>query len=86
MNLFSFRGLRSLLKRFDEGIELSVAGTHWSIAQGGYDLWWQIYFDEIPVVDCVNGEIENDCLDNKTFTKLKKIVLSEYSWLKKYNR
>ena len=30
----------------------------WKVARGGYDLWFEVYYDELPVVDCVAGELE----------------------------
>lgn len=32
---------------------------NWKVAQGGYDLWFEVYYDNMPVVDCIDGELEN---------------------------
>ena len=47
----SLRGLRQLLVKFDEDGKLAE-GKHWKIANGGYDLWWVLYYDDIAVVEC----------------------------------
>lgn len=53
----SLRGLKAILKKFDENGRYAE-GTHWSIANGGYDLWWELYYDNIPIVQCIDGELE----------------------------
>ena len=52
-----FRGLKPILKKFDDNGKC-VKGTHWSIANGGYDLWWELYYDDIPILQCVAGELK----------------------------
>ena len=53
----NFRGLKSVLKKFDNNGKYAK-GTHWSIANGGYDLWWELYYDGLPILQCVAGELE----------------------------
>lgn len=77
-NFFSLRGLRQLLRKFADGCSLSVDGRHWSISKDGYDKWWELYYDDVPVADCVCGELYNCCLEDSVFRKIKKIVESEY--------
>ena len=72
------RGLREILKKFDED-GYHVQATHWSIGRGGYDLQWELYYDGIPVVDCVDDEISNLCLSEKDFKRIAKIIREEYS-------
>lgn len=79
-----FRGFRNILRRFDEN-GYHVSATHWSMAKGGYDRWWEIYYDNMPVMNCIAGTIENICLQDDLFERLKNIVLEEYSELQKYN-
>lgn len=73
----NLRGLRQILRRFDEN-GYHVRATHWSVARGGYDLQWELYYDRIPVVDCVDNEIINIGLDKKDFSRVAKIILEEY--------
>jgi len=70
-------GLRKLLRSFEED-GYCVSGKHWKIAKGGYDLYFEIYYDEIPVVDCISNELENLCLDDSVFKKIAKIIIQEY--------
>lgn len=73
----SCRGLRKILRRFDADGH-HVQGRHWSVAKGGYDLWWQLYYDDVPVADCVCGELYNDCLPEAVFKKIADIIIQEY--------
>ena len=78
-------GLRQILRKFDENGRLAVA-THWKIARGGYDQWWELYYDEVPAVDCCAGEIEKEFdLDEALYRRIKDIILEEYPDLKAYN-
>lgn len=72
------RGLRSVLRKFDEDGKYAE-GEHWSIGKGGYDLWWELSYDGIPVVDCVCNRIKNLCLTNDLFNRIFRIVKEEYS-------
>ena len=76
------RGLRSILRAFDNTRELFIDRQSWSIAKGGYNLYWQLYYKGIPVIDCTCDGIENGCLDLKIFRKAAKIIMQEYSWVK----
>ena len=73
----SLRGLRSVLRKFDEDGKL-VSGTHWKIARGGYDLYWQLYYDNIPIIDCVCNRIENNCIRDKDYKRIAQVILEEY--------
>ena len=53
----NFRGLKSVLRKFNDNGKYSE-GTHWSIANGGYDLWWELYYDGLSILQCVAGELE----------------------------
>lgn len=50
--------IRQLLELFDEhrwkgGYSIG----RWSIANGGYDLWFEIYKDNIPQISCIDGQV-----------------------------
>lgn len=52
-----FSGLQVALKRFEKDGEYAKCG-HWSIASGGYDLWWEIYYKGYTVLQCISGELK----------------------------
>lgn len=50
----------------------------WSVARGGYDLWFEVYYDNIPIVDCTDGELENiyEDLSIEDFDAICQVILS----------
>lgn len=76
-------GLRQQLRKFDEDGHY-VSGTHWSIARGGYDLWWQVSYDRLPIISCVAGhlDIETTTLSDAYIKKLHKLICAEYEPMK----
>lgn len=79
----SFKGLKSALKKFDENGKYARCG-HWSIANGGYDLYWEIYYKGCPVLQCIAGEVSGGLRPFQEFTeevenKLIKVVKSVYA-------
>lgn len=79
----SLRGLKAILKRFDENGRYAE-GTHWSIANGGYDLWWELYYDNMAIARCVAGtlEITVDELTDVMEKRLIKSIKSVYTDLR----
>ena len=80
--MIRINGLRTCLRCF-EADGRNVSDKEWSIARGGYDLNWQLYHNAVPVIDCVaeigcGGKIQNNCLDEKDFQKVAKIIKEEY--------
>ena len=71
-------GFRKLLHSFEED-GYCVSGKHWKIAKGGYDLYFEVYYDEIPVIDCVCNELINICLEESVFKKVAGIIMQEYN-------
>lgn len=50
--------LRLLLQIFDKyGWKGSYSIGNWSIANGGYDLWFEIYYNQIAQIQCIAGEL-----------------------------
>lgn len=49
-------GLQVVLKRFEKTGNYEKCG-HWSIAKGGYDLWWELYWNNYTVLQCIAGEL-----------------------------
>ena len=84
----SLAGLRNCLRKFNEGVKYAKSGR-WSIAKGGYDLAFQLYYkdsndQDIPVIDCIQGawdetgQLENNCLADAEFAKIAKVIMDEY--------
>jgi hypothetical protein len=82
----SVQGLRSVLRRFartkDDFVENKKG--HWSIGNGGYDCWWELYYDNCPVAACILGTLENVCLDPKDFERLQTVVDDEYPDMRRW--
>ena len=55
--MISFSGLRNALEKFEDNGEYAKCGK-WSIAKGGYDLWWEIYYEGYTVLQCIAGKLE----------------------------
>ena len=81
-NKISLQGLRQVLRKFDED-GMYASGTHWSIGRGGYDLQWELSYDRVPIIDCVGGVLENNCLSDEDFKRISKVIREEYRWVKK---
>lgn len=78
-------GLKNVLKKFDEhGWKGSFDSGNWTIANGGYDLWFTVYYKGEPVADCIAGKLSSgyDNLDISEKTKLLKKIQSVYEHLK----
>lgn len=74
---YKMAGLRDVLRKFDSNGKFAKSG-HWHIANGGYDLDWELYYDDVPVVQCIAGELENGHLPDFAWNKVRNIILSEY--------
>lgn len=51
-NKYMLSGLREILRRFDKKGTSAKQGK-WSIGKGGYDKNFEIYYENIPVLECV---------------------------------
>lgn len=61
MENIKFAGLKSALKAFDvHGWKGSFSSGEWRIANGGYDLWFELYYSGQPVARCVDGELNSN--------------------------
>lgn len=81
MNNLKFSGLKTALNKFNNNGKY-VKCMDWSIASGGYDLWWEIYYQDYTVLQCVDGELIggfrpipefNDKMEVKLIEKVKNI-------------
>ncbi len=41
---------------------------NWAVANGGYDLWFEVYYNDVPVMQCVAGEL-SWCTNPQSFTE-----------------
>lgn len=73
-------GLQRVLERYEQTKDDFVEDKkgHWSIGTGGYDCWWELYYDHCPVACCILGRLENECLDPDDFEKVQAVVDETY--------
>jgi len=57
MQIFKLGYLKQALITFDHNGRSGQRGS-WSVVNGGYDLWFEISYNGMPIVDCVDGELE----------------------------
>lgn len=77
-----YRQLRTVLKAYRNGEREHYTRGDWSIATGGYDLWFEIYYKGIPKVQCIDGELEVGNDDNINVNKVLLIIKQELPYLK----
>lgn len=46
------------MRRFLDGDNRYARDGKWTVANGGYDLWWCVSYDGLPVIECVDGEVQ----------------------------
>lgn len=49
---------KSMLDTLNNNGKQSRRGK-WYIGNGGYDLWYEIYYNGLPVIQCINGRVNN---------------------------
>lgn len=60
MENLKLSGLKNVLKKFDEHQwKGSFTNGNWRIANGGYDLWFELYYCNQPVVRCEGGVLSS---------------------------
>ena len=75
---FEIRGLRYCLRKYEENGKYATSGK-WSIATGGYDLYWQLCYEETPLIDNVCNELTIDNrYDYSNLNEVVSIILEEY--------
>lgn len=76
LNNKDVRDLKSALATFRDNGKYAKRGN-WSIGNGGYDLWYEISYDGLPVIGCTNGDIEV-YTDEEQFEQYAEIVSDFY--------
>lgn len=79
-----FAGLRNVLRKFDENNwEGEYKVKNWSIANGGYDKWFELYYNGTPVAECIDGVVtSNFGLPPEDKARIIETILEVYDWLK----
>lgn len=77
VGLVYITGLAKALERFDSNGRSAKQGR-WEIGRGGYDLDWELYYDTKPVVQCVNGIVDNIGLSGPMFKKVATVIQQVY--------
>lgn len=58
-----------MLKAFDNNGRHAQRGN-WEIGRGGYDMWYEIYYNKVPVIRCINGNVEVETEGYEDYAKL----------------
>lgn len=79
--------LKEVLQRYkdsDGNSPIVISEDDWTIAEGGYDKWWEIYYgrDSRPVAECIAGNVSVYGFSVADNNEIKKIILSILSYLK----
>ena len=84
MGKLKFTGLNNVLKQFDNhGWKGSFSTGPWQIGNGGYDLWFELYYQGEPVARCIYGELESNFgLEQSDKEELFSRILKVYDNLK----
>lgn len=65
---------KRMLKTFDNNGKYAKRGN-WEIGRGGYDLWYEISYDKVPVIGCTAGKVS---AYQKGYEEYAKLVAEEY--------
>lgn len=83
----SKESLQNLLRRYkasEEESPIVLYESNWTIAEGGYDKWWEIYYgkDSRPVAECIAGNVSVYGFSDADNEVIKNIILSVLTYLK----
>ena len=71
--------LKRLITRYSNGNNNSYKDGKWSLAIGGYDLWFELYYNGILIIQCIDGclEICNNSMSidyDKSISTIKEVL------------
>ncbi len=66
---------KQMLKTFDNNGKYAKRGN-WEIGRGGYDLWYEISYNKVPVIGCTDGKVS---AYQKGYEDYAKLVADEYN-------
>lgn len=71
-------------KQNDAESPIALSEGDWTIAEGGYDCWFEIYHGQncTPVAECVAGKISVYGFTDAENKEIKKIILRVLDYLK----
>ena len=72
-------GFKQMLEAFIPNGKQAKRGK-WGIANGGYDLQWEIYYNGVPFMECINNEasFKNNYMPYKIACKIAGVIESVY--------
>lgn len=78
----NFNGLQYCAKQFEED-GMTATGGKWKIARGGYDLDFEVYFNNTPVAGYYEDGFENyGHLSDRDFTRLMHTIGTQMTGIK----
>ena len=78
-----WNGLTPCLTKFDEyGWVGSFSKNNWRVANGGYDLWFELYYNNIPIVDCVAGKLSAWGMPQEVLDEICRRIIKKFPHLK----
>jgi len=72
-------GFKQMLEAFDSNGKHARRGK-WEIGRGGYDLQWEVYYNGVPFMECVDNEatFQHDYMPYKIACKIAGVIESVY--------
>ncbi len=78
MTQIKLNGLRSLMKKFESSSgKKTIKGKHWMIDVGASKAYWQLSYNYMPVMYCLNTTLKNYDLKRDDFFKVVDVVKQE---------
>ena len=73
--------LRKCMQRFVNGNQTFNTDGLWKVAKGGYDLWFEVYYNDVSKIQCIDGELEIINDSEIDVNKVFQIIQQEYEGL-----
>ena len=78
-----WNGLIPCFTMFDEhGWKGSFSKNNWRVANGGYDLWFELYYNDQPVVDCIAGKLSAWGMPQDVLDEICRRIIRKFPHLK----
>ncbi len=71
-------GLEKVVSEYKTN-EIIAQLDHWKIKRASFDIQFQIFYDDIVVINCIKNKLINVALLNEDFIQVKNIVTSIYT-------
>lgn len=66
------KGLKHVIKHYDQHKRVS-SNAHWQLVNKN-GMLWQLTYDKIPVIDCIEGRHHNNCLTSEQYQMVHKTL------------